>query len=152
MRLRSPSRRSFGFSLDNSRFPALAFFSPQPPEGLAKVCDGMVAVLHERKLYLFAIELKSGDKDDARKQLVNGRLFWQWLMELCKQHGYLYRVTDVCHVSLLMWYPRERSPRKGTTTRSDENVCQKPTADGFNARFEVQNCEDIALMDLMRKC
>lgn len=152
VRLRSPSRRSFGFSLDDSRSPALAFFSPNPPEGLAKVCDGMLAVLHERKLYLFAIELKSGDRGDARKQLVNGRLFWQWLLELCEQHGYLSRAADVRHISLLMWRPRERSPRKGTTTHSGENDWKSRTLDGFNACFEVKNRDGIALMDLLNEC
>lgn len=152
IRLRSPSRASIGFSLDPNGSPALAFFSPDPPEGLAKVCDGMIAVLHRRKLYLFAIEVKSGHKGDAREQLANGRLFWRWLMDLCRQHGYLRDLVSHSYVSLLMWRPRERSPRKGATTHSGEDDLRKTTPDGFDVGFEVRNREDIALSDLIRKC
>ena len=152
VRLRSPNRRSFGFSLDNDRCPALAFFSANPPEGLAKVCDGMIAVLYRQKLYLFAVEVKSGHKDDSDKQLVNGGLFWRWLIDLCKRHGYLDDSIGVCYISLLAWSPRDRAPRKGTTTHSGENAWRRSDIGGFDASFEAQNHEDIALIDLINKC
>ncbi len=147
--LRSPDKNCFGFSLDKTDHPGLAFFSPAPPKGVAKVCDGMIAVLHNQKLYLFSVEVKSRHKGDARKQLVNGQLFWRWLIHLCKRHHHLSQSTDVCYISLLIWSPRERSPRKGTTTHLEDSEWKKRTVDKFKACFEVPNREDIALVDLI---
>ena len=149
--MRSPGRRSFGFSLDRKPLP-LAFFSASPPEGLAKVCDGMVAVLHEAKLYLFAVEIKSGYKEASREQLINGGLFWRWLMDLCMQHGHLCRSTEVCYISLLMSRPRDRAPRKGTTTHLAEDDWNASNIVGFNASYEVKNRDDIALTAVIKKC
>ncbi len=149
--IRSPNKWSFGFSLDNDSSPALAFFSSNAPEGLAKICDGMIAVLYKQKLYLFAIEVKSGHRDSSSKQLLNGRLFWHWLMDLCKQHGYLCSSIGVCYISLLIWRPRERAPRKGTTVHSGKNDWKRTAISGFDASFEVKNRENIALIDLINQ-
>ena len=59
VRVRSPHRHSMGFSLD---IPApkqkpLAFFSSSPPQGLAKMCDALIAVFDQRKLYLLPLKL-----------------------------------------------------------------------------------------------
>ena len=152
LRLRSPHSRSFGFSLDNDSRRALAFFSPNPPRGLAKVCDGMIAVLcrKKKKLYLFAVEVKSAHEDDSHKQLVNGQLFWRWLMDLCRQHGYLGTSIGVFYIGLLMWSPRDRTPRKGTTAHSGQNTWKGLDIGGFDASFEVQNHEEVALIDFIR--
>lgn len=150
VKLRSPGRRSFGFSLDRKPRP-LGFFSDDPPKGLAKVCDGMVAVLHESKLYLFAVEIKSGHRGDSREQLVNGGLFWRWLADLCIQHGHLRSATEVYHVGLLMWSPRERAPRKGTTVHFGGDDWRALNIDGFNTGYEVKNRDDIALTAVIDK-
>lgn len=82
IRVRSLHRHSMGFSLDvpDSKKKPLAFFSGSPPQHLAKICDALIAAVDQRKLYLFAIEIKSGNKDDYYKQLTNGRHFWRWLI------------------------------------------------------------------------
>lgn len=153
VRLKTSDRQSFGFSLENRRNPPLAFFGDAPPEDIAKMCDGMLAVVHGTRLYLLAIELKSGYKDDARKQLANGRLFWCWLMELYREYGHLPTSIEVFYVSLLAWQPREESSLKETSTHSARNELQKlPKVDGFNACFEARNQEDISLADLIRQC
>lgn len=69
IRARSPHRHSMGFSLDvpKSQQKPPAFFSAQPPRYLAKICDALIAVAYRNKLYLFAIEVKSKNKDDNRR-------------------------------------------------------------------------------------
>ena len=59
IRARSPHRHSMGFSLDvpASGHKPLAFFSSSPPQSLAKMCDALIAVVDQSKLYLFAIEI-----------------------------------------------------------------------------------------------
>ena len=88
VRVRSPHRHSMGFSLDvpESQQKPPAFFSGQPPRYLAKICDALIAVAYRNKLYLFAIEAKSRNTDDNRRQLANGRHFWCRLIALCKEH------------------------------------------------------------------
>lgn len=79
VQVRSRHRYSMGFSLDapDSKKKSLAFFSSSPPQGLAKMCDTLIAVVDQSKLYLFAIEIKSANKGDYRKQIANGRHFWR---------------------------------------------------------------------------
>ena len=57
---------SMGFSLDvtDSKQKPLAFFSSRPPRYLAKICDALIAVFDQSKLYLFAIEIKSERKNN----------------------------------------------------------------------------------------
>ena len=104
IRALSPHRHSMGFSLDvpGSKQKPLAFFSSSPPQGLAKICDALIAVVDQRKLYLFAIEIKSGNKDDYRKQLANGRHFWRWLIALCKEHSYLPLKPEPLYIAVLI--------------------------------------------------
>lgn len=152
--LRVSGMQSFGFSLDRASPKALAFLSAQPPRHVAKVCDGMIAVLYEAKLYLFAVEIKSGHKEDANKQLANGQLFWRWLMSLYERHNYFCDPqVKVRHIRLLVWQPRKNIPRRGTTVHQDQGNLQKRSkADGFDACFEAKNQEDIPLFDLIRQC
>lgn len=79
IQVRSPHRHSMGFSLDvpDSKQRSLAFFSSSPPRFLEKMCDTLIAVVDQSKLYLFAIEIKSANKGDYRKQIANGRHFWR---------------------------------------------------------------------------
>ena len=149
---RSPHRHSMGFSLD---IPApkqkpLAFFSGHPPRYLAKICDALIAVVDQRRLYLFAIEIKSGNKDDYRKQLANGRHFWRWLIALCKEHGYLPLKPEPLYIAVLIWKPREKQVRKGATTHSKNYGIESATQDGFTAGFEIRNHSSFRLYDLIQ--
>ena len=150
---RSPHRHSMGFSLD---IPApkqkpLAFFSGHPPWYLAKICDALIAVVDQRKLYLFAIEIKSGNKDDYRKQLANGRHFWRWLIALCKEHGYLPLKPEPLYIAVLIWKPRKKQVRKGATAHRGNSGIKAATQKGFDARFEIQNHNLIILCELIQE-
>ena len=151
IQVRSPHRYSMGFFLDvpDSRQRPLAFFSSSPPQDLAKMCDALIAVVDQSKLYLFAIEIKSGNKDDYRKQLANGRHFWHWLMALCKEHGYLPLKPKPLYIAVLIWKPRKKQVRKGATTHSRNHGIESATQEGFTAGFEIQNHSQIYLYKLI---
>ncbi len=150
--LRVPTRHSFGFSLDHPERSPLAFFSASPPRDLAKVCDGMVAFTREGRLYLFSIEMKSSHKEDASKQLVNGQLFWRWLVSLCVRHGHIPEATDICYISVIVWRPMEGSTRLGFTQDSGPGaLLEWPGGDGFDARYEVRNRKVVPLAEFVRR-
>ncbi len=146
---RSPDRHSIGFSLDCDDSKPLAFFSNRPPAHLAKMCDALIAVLYRQKLYLFAIEAKSGYKANSSKQLVNGRHFWRWLIALCREHGYLN--TETKYIALLVWQPRKRQIDKGTTAHRDDLDIKVDPKTGFTARVEVKNRTSFSLADLIQQ-
>ena len=152
IQVRSPHRYSMGFSLDvpASGHKPLAFFSSSPPQGLAKMCDALIAVVDQSKLYLFAIEIKSENKDDYRKQLANGRHFWRWLIALCKEHDYLPPQSELLYIAVLIWKPREKQVRKGATTHTKNHGIESATQEGFTARFEIRNRSSFRLYDLIQ--
>lgn len=152
IQVRSLHEHSMGFSLDvaDSKQRPLAFFSSSPPQGLAKMCDALIAVVDQSKLYLFAIEIKSGNKDDYRKQLANGRHFWRWLIALCKEHGYLLPQSEPLYIAVLIWKPRKKQVRKGATTHTKNHGIESATQEGFTARFEIRNRSSFRLYDLIR--
>ena len=149
---RSPHRYSMGFSLDvpASRHKPLAFFSSSPPQGLAKICDALIAVVDKSKLYLFAIEIKTGNKYDYREQLANGRHFWQWLIALCKEHDYLPLQSAPLHIAVLIWKPRKKQVRKGATAHRGNSGIKVTTQENFAARFEIRNRSSFRLYDLIQ--
>ena len=149
---RSPHRHSMGFSLDvpGSKQKPLAFFSSSPSQGLEKMCDALIAVVDQSKLYLFAIEIKSGNTEDYRKQLANGRHFWRWLIALCKEHGYLPLQSASLYIAVLIWKPRENQVRKGATAHRKNHGIELATQEGFTARFEIRNRSSFRLYDLIQ--
>ena len=150
---RSPHRHSMGFSLDvpGSKQKSLAFFSSSPPQGLEKMCDALIAVVDQSKLYLFAIEIKSGNTEDYRKQLANGRHFWRWLIALCKEHGYLPLQSAPLYIAVLIWKPRKKQVRKGATAHRGNSGIKVTTQENFAARFEIRNRNLIILHELIQK-
>ena len=152
IQVRSPHRHSMGFSLDipDLKQRPLAFFSSSPSQYLAKICDALIAVVDQNKLYLFAVEIKSGNKDDYCKQLTNGRHFWHWLIALCKEHGYLLPQAEPLYIAVLIWRPREKQVRKGATTHTKNHGIESATQEGFTARFEIRNRSSFRLYDLIQ--
>ena len=153
VQMRSPHRHSMGFSLD---IPApnqkpLAFFSGHPPRYLAKMCDALIAVVDQHKLYLFAIEIKSSNKDGYCKQLANGRHFWRWLIALCKEHGYLPLQSEPLYIAVLIWKPREKQVRKGATAHCGNSGIKVTTQKNFTIRFEIKNLNLIILHELIQR-
>ena len=153
IQVRALHKHSMGFSLDvpDSRHKPLAFFSGSPPQYLAKMCDALIAIIDQGKLYLFAIEIKSRNKDDYYKQLANGRHFWGWLIALCKEHGYLLPQAEPLYVAVLIWQPREKQVRKGATAHRGNSGVKATTKKGFDARFEIQNRNLIILRELIQR-
>ena len=153
IQLRSPHRHSMGFSLDvpGSKQKPLAFFSSSPPRFLEKMCDALIAVVDQRKLYLFAIEIKTGNKDDYCKQLANGRHFWRWLIVLCKEHGYLPLKPEPLYIAVLIWKPRKKQVRKGATAHRGNSGIKVTTQESFTAQFKIQNRNLIFLHELIQE-
>ena len=152
IRVRSPHRHSMGFSLDvpGSKRKPLAFFSSRPPRYLAKICDALITVVDQSKLYLFAIEIKSERKNNCNKQLANGRHFWGWLITLCKEHSYLPLQSEPLYIAVLIWKPRKKQVRKGATAHRGNSGIKIFTQKNFTAGFEIQNHNLIVLHELIQ--
>ncbi|MBF2761104.1 MAG: hypothetical protein ISN28_12735 [Ectothiorhodospiraceae bacterium AqS1] len=152
IRIRVPDKNPIAFSLDKKDTNHFAFFSGNPPEGIAKICDAFLFCVYEGKGYLFIIEVKSAYREESEKQLINGRLFCDWLLSLCQEHGYLS--TEFSIVSLLLWEPRKRevaykmaSDRQ--SDKDDPDIERKPKTKHFGFRLEVKNRRRITLQELI---
>ena len=146
VKLRAPNRHSVGFSLDNGKNLPLAFFGGDPPEHIAKMCDAIVALLYDNKLYLFIVEQKTANSGQYRRQLANGKLFCDWLFSLYKQHGYCD--DEPVYVGLFIWKPRRTPAKQGTfhpPVKSEKHEL-------FACFFEEQNKLDIYLDALVNAC
>lgn len=151
MKIRTPNTHSIAFSLDHNKPEPFAFFSDSPPADFAKMCDAVLFCFHGNKTYLFLIEVKTGNKADYEKQLINGKLFCDWLIALCIQHKSLDPNTIV--VPLLIWKPRQSPVRKGTTTHyEDSDDIEKMKLSQFDgAGFEIKHCETVPIVKLISK-
>lgn len=113
VQIRVPTNKSVGFCLEdrggNNPFP----FFGNPPKHIAKMCDGIIALSHKDKDYIFVIELKSSHTDDYEKQLKNGQYFCEWLLTSLRAYGH-YK-EEVHFIGLLCHEPR-KTPPKGTTS------------------------------------
>ena len=135
---------SVGFSLDNEEQPPFQFLSSSPPKHLAKMCDGIIFSDKDGDLYVAIIEQKTGDSAEYEKQLTNGKLFCEWLISLCRQHGY-FTQKSVSYFGLLLWEPRN-SPPKGTTTHHKLQANVHPL---FSKFFDLQNERRIEMQHLI---
>ena len=147
VRLFAPGTLSLGFSLDNKERPPFAFFKNDPPRHMAKMCDAIIVLSFEQRLYLFIVEQKTSDPDEYEKQLTNGRCFCDWLFSLYKEHGYCS--DDPVYIGLLIWQPRP-SPGKGKTSHGSEPV--PGTHHRFEHFFEEKNKRDIDLKKFVQLC
>ena len=144
VKIRAKDRHSFGFSLDNSPNRPLAFFSRNPTEHVAKMCDAIIAQMDDDILYLFVIEQKTGNRDDANKQLANGKFFCQWLISLYDYYGY-WDARKVEYIGLLVWQPR-RSENKGSTSH---RAMQPQTHPLFSRYYSIENRTEFSLRELI---
>lgn len=144
IKVRSKSSELFGFSLDSTEHPPFSFLRSSPPRHIAKMCDAIVLLEHEARLYLTIIEQKTGDEADYERQLANGKFFCEWLMALFREHGYLGNST-ISYYGVLIWEPRT-VPLKGTT------VHQTPVPSAhrlFDKLFNIQNESEIDVESLV---
>ena len=160
-KIRTPNIHSIAFSLDHNKpkpfvldhnkSKPFAFFSDSPPADFAKMCDAVLFCFHGNKTYLFLIEVKTGNKADYEKQLINGKLFCDWLIALSIQHKSLDPNTIV--VPLLIWKPRQNSVCKGTTTHhEDSDDIEKMKLSQFDGTgFEIKHCETVPIVKLISK-
>ena len=146
---------SIGFSLDHSDSKCdskcdskpFAFFSDHPPRDFAKMCDAFIFCFHENNIYLFIIEVKTGHKGDYQKQLINGKLFCDWLISLCKHHK--FPDSSVTLVPLLIWQPRHNSPHEGMTTHCGEGITKEVFEQFSGNGFEISNRDSVAIIELI---
>lgn len=151
VKIRTPDKHSIAFSLDDNNLKPFAFFSDSPPADFAKMCDAVLFCFHGNKTYLFLIEVKTGNKADYEKQLINGKLFCDWLIALFIQHKSLDPNTVV--VPLLIWKPRQNSVCKGTTTHHEDsdNIKKMRLSQFGGAGFEIKHCETVPIVKLISK-
>ena len=119
LKLKTPRRDSLGFRLDEDPSP-FRFFRGSPPEGVAKMCDAIIALSYKGRLYIFLVEQKTKWEDDYEKQLKNGKYFCDWLLVLLREHG-RYKDQDTVFIGLLCM--RRSSPGKELAThRKNEEI------------------------------
>ena len=136
--------RSFGFSLDNEANRPFAFLRDSPPKHIAKMCDAIIIFADDDNLYVTLIEKKTGDLGEYDKQLANGKFFCEWLVSLCKEHGY-YDYKSIEYFGLLVWAP-DGGPFR------NETAYQPPEAQSsvlFDKFFDLANVDRIYLEDLV---
>lgn len=144
VKLRSSDRHSFGFSLDEPCNPPFAFLSGHPPAHISRMCDAIVVVSHDQKSYIFLIEQKTAHKGAYRRQLINGKLFCEWLGRLYRTHK--YGVNDLIFVALLIWRPHKASDKETTRPRAMPEEHEL-----FDHFFNIRNKKHIYLLDLIRQ-
>ncbi len=150
--IRVPDRNSIAFSLDRRDENPFAFFGGNPPGGMAKICDAFLFCVYERQGYGFIIEMKSGHKEESEKQMINGRFFCDWLLALCREHGYLN--ADFSIASLLLWEPREQEMTRALTSSlrfdiEEPDIERRPNTEHFPFRFEVKSRRRVDLRNLI---
>ena len=138
IRVHVNGKSSFGFSLDSEEHPPFSFLRDSPPKHLAKMCDAIIVFESSGGLYFAVIEQKTGDPADYDKQLANGKFFCEWLMSLCREHGYTHNET-ITYLGVLVWEPRP-IPLKGSTTHRNFQASHHRLFDKF---FDLQNETDI---------
>lgn len=144
IRVHTNSKNSFGFCLDDAKRPPFQFFKPSPPEHLKKMCDAIIIFEGGQTLYFTLIEQKTGDPAEYDRQLANGKFFCEWLVSLCREHGYCLH-TNISYFGVLVWEPR-LMPLKGSTTHSLPEACPHRLFDKF---FDLQNQTDIDIDQLV---
>ena len=112
----------------------LAFFSASPPPYIAKMCDAIVALLHDDMLYFFIIEQKTSHKGDYIEQLANGKFFCQWLVDLYSHYDYC-NADSVRYIGMLIWKPRPTPSKEGTEHGKPAQI-DSPL---FDLYYEVAN-------------
>lgn len=108
--LKVTGSKAIGFSLDKSGAKPWPFLKPL--EGIQKVCDGIIVTEIERRAYIFAIEMKSGNTTKAGKQIHNTWLLVEWFKGLLRLHNHWNK--DWCFCGVISSTPR-RQERKGTS-------------------------------------
>ena len=101
LKLRPPlgSSSELFHQLDKKKPSPFHFFSESPPKHVAKMCDAIIALSHQDRLYIFLVEQKKGKKGDYRKQLKNGKYFCDWLLVLLREYGH-YKDPDPVFIGL----------------------------------------------------
>ena len=135
--------KSFGFSLDSAYHPPFPFFRDNPPKHLTKMCDAIIMFERQGTSYCAVIEQKTGDLADYEKQLANGKFFCEWLVALCKEHGYIQQ-EPVKFYGVLIWEPR-LTPLKGSTAHDIPQATDHRLFDKF---FDIQNESDVHIGQL----
>ena len=110
------------------------------------MCDAIAVVCHGGRLYVRIVEQKTEHKDEHWRQIANGRLFAQWLLDIYSAQG--YEVGEYTVFGVLAWQPR-RSPNKGTSTYVD--LKGQRDVNDFDWYFEFRNERRIYVPDIIAR-
>ncbi len=157
IKLRSPNNKSCGFSLDNSTKHPFNFVSSSLPHGIAKMCDAIIVLSNKDEDYIFIIEKKTGNKNEYKLQLINGKIFCDWIITLFEQHGHYNRQEQRKrnYIALLVWEPRKSVDKdqtthgKGQTTHGKEDKMPEILRNHFDRFKDIQNEQQISLLDYL---
>ena len=141
----APQATAQVLKLDDAKVPEpFRFFSPNPPQGLKRMCDAIVLYWKGDTLYCALIELKTGNPKGSLEQLANGKMFCDWLIALLRYHEYI-PTARVTYYGVLMWHP-PGIPEKGTTT-PEPLAGEKHKL--FRKFFDIRDRLEISVDDLI---
>lgn len=121
IQIRAPNNQSLAFSLDPKKVP-FPFICGSPPPKVTKMCDVIICSTSKQRHYIFIVEKKREWKEDYHLQLINGKLFCDWMLALFREHGHLQ--GKVTFVGLLLMYPMLPSVRASTTPATESELIQ----------------------------
>ena len=134
---------TFGIKLDNSSSRPFHFFSDAPSPGLLKMCDGIFIHVKDENIFFVLIEIKTSHPDGSEDQLMNGKLFCQWLVALLRRYNFAPS-GQVRYFAVLMWEPSNIP--KATTVPGKPKAIEHPVFDKY---FDIQHTRDIDVNDLI---
>ncbi len=114
----------FGFVVEAGDPEPLALLGSQNTPGVGltgirKMCDGIIIFSQGEREYVLGVELKSGDTQDAHKQIRNGEILCEWLSKLLKEYGHWNGSYKFCDV---IAKHQRRTSNKGTTKHNGHHL------------------------------
>lgn len=115
-----PNQDFFAFKLDHAKQTKSPYwlFSDCSPTGVAKMCDGIVVFRNQGNIYIALIELKGTRKDNADRQLSNGKITCEFLIQLFKEY---YPETITPKYGAFILYKPRKSPDKPNMTYANKH-------------------------------
>jgi hypothetical protein len=95
------------------------------PKGLRVFCDYVIFAVYNSKLCILLVEMKSGSKDGARKQLDASEVFMTYIRDsaarICQQNEVIFD-KDKVYIKKIVLTNKKKPPVKQTTNIQDSQL------------------------------
>ena len=102
----------FSFAVNDRFFPLFRI----DQGGLTKLCDYIIFYSHQRAeseaspMYVFLCEMKSGSPSGSRKQIENGRILTDYIVQMARHHKVIRSDSEIRYRGLI-FSPQFREPK-----------------------------------------